>query len=584
MKNIKSEMIKTKTKNGWYCKKCGVTVKNWKKHEQTDIHGAGLMDWLKDGYNKIINLFKTSKELTTKAKKLLEKYGDKKIIKIELMRTPLNSFIDKIINFFSGDALDKEKVLAKMDSFFHLAMIVTVNDDGLNKNIIVEKNERINISTSYKSDDETMTIYIPVDIDITINEMLSKAVEKYGKEKIFIYDGLKANCSLFIEDLLEASNLQTPESEEFLKQNRSLDNLSENMPDSLKFVMKKLTDVANVGSKIINGGNLEKQNLKGSGMSKDVQIWLSKNVVEPIVKLYTGDKIVNKDFLKGSGLYEQIHKSITDFYKQTPIKGGKLYKSTGQTGGESFDYEYDQDEITNEERLYDVHNYAIRYDYEKYGPLMTEHPIVYFTGKFDSQMGAQEAGLIKRLLLEKYKDDIPFLTKFWSYYTKDYNNRQARIEAEAKMQKQLEEYQRDRNDITKGAFWKEFKKSFDKSFNTVMEVGKIGLKATGNKEIADAVDKIQTGVNKASDAGGKALDMMGGAFKIHSVKISKDVKLKDAKDMSQKFIKDKRKTKYKDDPNYYSFQNIPKGKFKPKSFRTKVINDNIQLVLGETKN
>lgn len=66
---------------------------------------------------------------------------------------------------------------------------------------------------------------------------------------------------------------------------------------------------------------------------------------------------------------------------------------------------------------------------------------------------------------------------------------------------------------------------------------------------------------------------------LHSVLISKDIPIEEAKETAQKFIKDKNKKFYKVDKNYYAFRNIPKQKFK--NFVSKKINDEITIVLGE---
>jgi len=69
---------------------------------------------------------------------------------------------------------------------------------------------------------------------------------------------------------------------------------------------------------------------------------------------------------------------------------------------------------------------------------------------------------------------------------------------------------------------------------------------------------------------------------IHSVVLKKVAyNLPEAKKTSQKIIKDKRKVAFKDDPKSYSFQNIPKQKFS--NFRTKKVNENVNIVFGKLK-
>jgi uncharacterized protein YifE (UPF0438 family) len=206
---------------------------------------------------KVKSFFSLSQDFTNEAKKLLEQYGNMPIQNIVLKRTPIHSMINSLLNFLSGNKFDEVKVKQNIDKYYHLAMIVTVSDGKYSKTIVVEKNERINISLKYDNQSDTQSIDIPVTKQITLNELLNNAVSSYGKSRIFIYDGLKANCSIFIDDLLKASGLSNGQSNEFLSQNNTLKALEDELPDTTKTIMKGLTDIANVASKHINGGSLE---------------------------------------------------------------------------------------------------------------------------------------------------------------------------------------------------------------------------------------------------------------------------------------------------------------------------------------
>ncbi len=73
------------------------------------------------------------------------------------------------------------------------------------------------------------------------------------------------------------------------------------------------------------------------------------------------------------------------------------------------------------------------------------------------------------------------------------------------------------------------------------------------------------------------------SYALHSVQISNNLSLDDAKKEAQKFIKDKKKKYHRETTKFYRFRNIAKQKFKPKSFKSKKINDDIVLVYGELK-
>ena len=73
-----------------------------------------------------------------------------------------------------------------------------------------------------------------------------------------------------------------------------------------------------------------------------------------------------------------------------------------------------------------------------------------------------------------------------------------------------------------------------------------------------------------------------GDFVIHSVLISKNIAFDEALKKFQDITNSKKKF-YKEDKNYYSFRNIARTKFIPRSYRSKKINDDIILKFGKLK-
>lgn len=71
-------------------------------------------------------------------------------------------------------------------------------------------------------------------------------------------------------------------------------------------------------------------------------------------------------------------------------------------------------------------------------------------------------------------------------------------------------------------------------------------------------------------------------YAIHAVVIPKSIPLEKAKKLASNFIPENKKF-YRETTESYRFRNIPKQKFEPKSFRSKVINDEITLIFGNLK-
>ena len=70
-------------------------------------------------------------------------------------------------------------------------------------------------------------------------------------------------------------------------------------------------------------------------------------------------------------------------------------------------------------------------------------------------------------------------------------------------------------------------------------------------------------------------------YELHAIVIARSLPLKEAKEISQKFIKHQNKHFYRETEDSYRFRNIPKTKFD--SFKSKKINDDITIVLGKPK-
>ncbi len=70
---------------------------------------------------------------------------------------------------------------------------------------------------------------------------------------------------------------------------------------------------------------------------------------------------------------------------------------------------------------------------------------------------------------------------------------------------------------------------------------------------------------------------------LHAVLINNRIPLEEARKKAQEFIKDKKKKYYRETKNQYRFRNISKQKFKPKSFYSKKLNNDVVLVFGELK-
>jgi hypothetical protein len=129
--------------------------------------------------NGITDILKPKQAFNNTSKKTLKKYGDLPIVALNIYRTPIPSAIDYVLNLISLGKWKAGKKKYGFDKFFHLALVATVKDANNLKYIIIEKNEVVNISTSYQTNDNTevMPVYELKNANLSINDMVLKTLK-----------------------------------------------------------------------------------------------------------------------------------------------------------------------------------------------------------------------------------------------------------------------------------------------------------------------------------------------------------------------------------------------------------------------
>lgn len=218
------------------------------KEEFDHLEGAGIGEIIEKPLKKIKEYFSPKKGYNKTSTKNLSLYGDLKINSLQIARTPIMNAIDKALNVLSFGKWDDLKKEYNYDKLFHLALIANVGS----KNLVIEKNETININTSYKVSKDTEIMDVPLDDkNFTSNEMLNKTLERIGPERFFLYDGFKYNCQVFVRDCLESEGLYGQREKDFLFQD--LEELSKKVPSLTKKIMRLATDAGATVNKITGG-------------------------------------------------------------------------------------------------------------------------------------------------------------------------------------------------------------------------------------------------------------------------------------------------------------------------------------------
>ena len=233
------------------------------------LRGGGLLDFAKNLVKKGSELASTVKDRLTltvrkgynnRTTKTIKDYGDKKIIAMQVSRTPINSAIEKVLNIVSLGSWAKAKKEHGVDTLFHLALVIEL--EGGTK-IIVEKNAVIDIYTT--SNLSSKAEVIPVDLKgktLTLNTLLEGGLKQAGSEdKYFLYDAYNNNCQYYIRYLLQGSSLYNDTVAKFLFQD--ITEVIKKQPEYLAKFAKGVTDARGVADRVLgNGHKTERKRVK----------------------------------------------------------------------------------------------------------------------------------------------------------------------------------------------------------------------------------------------------------------------------------------------------------------------------------
>ena len=230
------------------------------KPEYSHLEGAGIFDLFKKSAKHVSEFFKNPiqkvKEILTPRQgynntttKNLNNYGNLIIKRLTIVRTPIMSVLDKAVNLISFGKWASLKKEYGFDKLFHLALIANLGT----KNLVIEKNEVINVDTSYKMSSNTESLDVPINgKNITINGMLNKTRQRMGDSLFFGYEGFNNNCQVFVKQLLESEGLYGESEKNFLFQD--LSELVKKFPSFSRKIMKGITNTGAIVNKLTGQG------------------------------------------------------------------------------------------------------------------------------------------------------------------------------------------------------------------------------------------------------------------------------------------------------------------------------------------
>lgn len=149
------------------------------------------------------------------ASKILDKYGDRNIEAMRIVRRPLQSLTMHIIDVVSLNQFKQRVRNEPYDELFHLSMEVRL-EGGVS--ITVEKTQQVTISMTRPISGDCETLTIAVVPDVSLLDLLNTTEQFMGRSNFFRYSAKDMNCQDFIMGILNANGINTPQYQEFVKQ------------------------------------------------------------------------------------------------------------------------------------------------------------------------------------------------------------------------------------------------------------------------------------------------------------------------------------------------------------------------------
>lgn len=216
--------------------------------EHEPMSGDGIFDIIqpRNTYNNV-------------SMRTINELGGYQITNMVLSRAPIRSYLRKAVDTVTFGRFEESLKKMGYDKVFHLSCVCDVEQDGVIRRVVIEKNAVVNVSTSYKQEKEAEYFKIQINRFITLKELLDKTQQRMG-DSYFPYNSWSNNCQVFIDNILDANTLNTPEAHAWLFQDMT--KVAEAIPTVSKNIMNTITHVGAVSDKLLGNGKGESSELK----------------------------------------------------------------------------------------------------------------------------------------------------------------------------------------------------------------------------------------------------------------------------------------------------------------------------------
>lgn len=193
-------------------KKAEAQVRLLEQISASEQDGGAIIDIIRSVADRLSLKKREPGKLPPKSRQLLQQVGGEPITKMVLVRTPIESYINKTLGLVSLGSWQSAVKSAGYDKLFHLSIFI-------NDRYVLHKIEVTTFAQEnpIKQDSETMEVPLG-SRSITIGELIDKTKQYMGDQKFTDYDPIRNNCQVFVDSVLSANGLNSPQLKQFVLQ------------------------------------------------------------------------------------------------------------------------------------------------------------------------------------------------------------------------------------------------------------------------------------------------------------------------------------------------------------------------------
>lgn len=209
--------------------------------------GIFPFDQIKETATRIYETIKgPRKHAPPNIRNLLKNDGDKEISKLWVCRSPINTVVDKVINFISVGLWSKYKREYSYDDLFHLYLICQLKNG---KYVRLEKNHVVTV-TYNPSVDFGKCMSVEFNGNLTMKNLVENPNKILG-DSFWLYNASTNNCQVWIDNILKYNGLLTDKLHDFIMQKAS--KIIEKLPSYTQKIIDTVTDIAGRADILIKG-------------------------------------------------------------------------------------------------------------------------------------------------------------------------------------------------------------------------------------------------------------------------------------------------------------------------------------------